>query len=308
MIVAITGGTGFIGRHLIARHLKSGDEVRYLTRNNKIPIFGATAIIGDLNDIDSLMRFVKGVDVLYHCAAELHNTEKMHETNVLGTENLLNAAKVQVKRFVQLSSTGVYGAKPLQDVNEESPVHPENEYEISKTQADELVLAAMNQGDIYGVIVRPSNVYGVDMPNQSLFQLIKMVKRGWFFFVGKKRAVVNYVHVENVIDALLLCATADLPSNGRIYIVSDSCYLDEMIATFAKALSVPCPSLRLPECLVRGLAKVGDVLPRFPLRSSRVDALTYQHCYSIDKMRSELGFKHSISIQTGLAELCENLK
>ena len=204
MIVAITGGTGFIGKALCSRHLKCGDEVRYLTRNNKMPILGATAIIGDLTNRDSLMALVKNADVLYHCAAELYNSEKMHETNVLGTQNLLNAAKGQVKRFVQLSSTGVYGSKPLQDVNEDTPVHPENEYEISKTQADELVLNAMRQNALYGVIVRPSNVYGADMPNQSLFQLIKMVKRGWFFFVGKKRAVVNYVHVENVIDALIL--------------------------------------------------------------------------------------------------------
>jgi nucleoside-diphosphate-sugar epimerase len=135
-----------------------------------------------------------------------------------------------------------------------------------------------------------------------------MVKRGWFFFVGKKRAVVNYVHVQNVVDALVLCATATLPNNGRIYIVSDWCYLDEMIATFANALCVPCPTLRLPECLVQLLAKLGDVLPRFPLRSSRVNALTYQHRYSIDRISTELGFKLTVPITTGLSELCENLK
>ena len=81
-----------------------------------------------------------------------------------------------------------------------------------------------------------------------------------------------------------------------------------MIASFANALNVPCPMLHVPECLVRLLAKVGDVVPRFPLRSSRVDALTYQHRYSIDKISNELGFKLTIPMTTGLSELCENLK
>jgi nucleoside-diphosphate-sugar epimerase len=308
MIVAITGGTGFIGRHLIARHLAYGDEVRYLTRNHAKPIAGVSAIIGDLMNPDSLVALVQNADVLYHCAAELQQPDKMHATNVLGTENLLKAAQGQVQRWVQLSSTGVYGSKPMQDVHEDTPLNPANAYEISKVQADELVLNAMNHGSLYGVIVRPSNVYGVGMPNQSLFQLIKMVKRGWFFFIGKKRAIVNYIHVENVIDALLLCATADLPSNGRIYIVSDWCYLDELIAMMATALNVPCPTRRIPEWLMRLFAKIGDVLPRFPLRSSRVDALTYRHRYSIDRISTELGFRFNIPMATGLSELCKNLK
>ena len=308
MIVAITGGTGFIGRHIIARHLSRGDEVRYLTRHNQTPILGATAILGDLTAPDSLAALVENADVLYHCAAELHDANKMYDTNVLGTQNLLKVAQGQVKRFVQLSSTGVYGAKPSHDVNEDTPVNPANPYEVSKNQADELLLDAMTRDGLCGVIVRPSNVYGVDMPNQSLFQLIKMVKRGWFFFVGSKRALVNYIHVDNVIDALVLCATAELPQNGRIYIVSDSCYLDEVISTFATALNVPCPNWHLPETLVRTIAKIGDMLLRFPLRSSRVDALTYQHRYSIDRISTELGFKLNIPMATGLSELCKNLK
>ncbi|MDP3333532.1 MAG: NAD-dependent epimerase/dehydratase family protein, partial [Methylococcaceae bacterium] len=74
MIIAVTGGTGFIGKRLIARHIARGDEVRYLTRQTpEQSIAGATAIIGDLSAMDSLRPLVQGVDVLYHCAAELHD-------------------------------------------------------------------------------------------------------------------------------------------------------------------------------------------------------------------------------------------
>lgn len=309
MIIAVTGGTGFIGRHLIARHIARGDEVRYLTRHTPEKVIaGATAVIGDLSVVDSLLPLVRGVDVLYHCAAELNDVTKMRDTNVVGTHLLLTAANGQVKRWVQLSSTGVYGSKPTQDVNENTPINPMNAYEISKAAADELVYTAMNEQRLHGVVLRPSNVYGVDMPNQSLFQLVNMIKRGLFFFIGGRGSMVNYIHLDNVIDALFLCGTATLPANGRTYIVSDCCTLEEFVAIITTALGVPCPKKRLPEALVRLVACLGDYLPRFPLRSSRVDALTYRHIYQTNKIESELGYRHTISMSAGLSELVRYAK
>lgn len=309
MIIAITGGTGFIGRHLIARHVARGDEVRYLTRHTPEKVIaGATAVIGDLSVIDSLLPLVRGVDVLYHCAAELNDVTKMRDTNVVGTHLLLTAANGQVKRWVQLSSTGVYGSKPTQDVNENTPINPMNAYEISKAAADELVYTAMNEQRLHGVVLRPSNVYGVDMPNQSLFQLVNMIKRGLFFFIGGRGAMVNYIHIDNVIDALVLCGTATLPANGQTYIVSDDCTLEEFVAIITTALGVPCPKKRLPETLVRLVARLADYLPRFPLRLSRVDALTYRHRYQTNKIESELGYRHTISMSAGLSELVRYAK
>jgi nucleoside-diphosphate-sugar epimerase len=304
VIIAVTGGTGFIGKHLITRHIACGDQVRYLTRHapEKV-IAGATAVVGDLTVMNSLLPLVQGVDVLYHCAAELHDATKMHETNVLGTQNLLTAASGEVKRWVQLSSTGVYGSKPTHDVNEESAIQAMNAYEVSKAAADELVYTAMNEQQLQGVVLRPSNVYGVDMPNQSLFQLINMIKRGLFFFIGERGAKVNYIHVDNVIDALVLCGTAILPANGRTYIVSDYCTIEEFVAIIAAALGIPCPQKRFPESLIRLVARLADYLPRFPLRSSRVDALTYKHHYKTERIEAELGYRHNISMSEGISEL-----
>jgi len=305
VIIAVTGGTGFIGRHLIARHLARGDEVRYLTRHTPEKVIaGACAVLGDLtSSVDELRPFVQDVDVLYHCAAELHDATKMQQINVLGTQNLLTAASGTVKRWVQLSSTGVYGSKPAHDVNEDTALNPMNAYEVSKAAADELVYTAMNEQGLQGVVLRPSNVYGVNMPNQSLFQLINMIKRGLFFFIGARGAMVNYIHVENVIDALVLCGTATLPTNGRTYIVSDCCTLEEFVAIIAAALNIPCPQKRLPESLVRLVAHLADHLPRFPLRSSRVDALTYRHRYKTERIETELGYRHTISMLVGMSEL-----
>ncbi len=305
MIVAITGGTGFIGKHLIARHVARGNQVRYLTRRKAaVDVLGAVAYKGSLgSSIDELRKFVHGADVLYHCAAELRNEAEMESTNVRGTANLLEAASGEIGRWVQLSSTGVYGSSLHGDIHEDSEINPGNAYERSKAASDKLVCAAASEQNLQCVLLRPSNVYSTDMPNQSLFQLIRMVDRGMFFFIGKHGAVANYIHVENVVDALVLCGTADLPDYGRAYIISDHRTLEDFVGIIATALGKRAPQTRLPESLVRAVVALAGSIPKFPLKSSRVDALTNRTIYRTDRIESELGYKNRISMEEGIGEL-----
>lgn len=310
MIVAITGGTGFIGKHLIARHCARGDQVRYLTRRRSSKdVAGATAFVGNLTSpIEQLSEFARGADVLYHCAAELHNEAEMHRTIVSGTANLIAATGNDIGRWVQLSSTGVYGAKVEDGVAEDAPVKPINTYEKCKVASDRLVFEAAAKQNLPCVALRPSNVYAMDMPNQSLFQLIRMIDRGLFFFIGPPDAVANYIHVENVVDALILCATATLPDNGRTYIVSDYRKMEEFVHIVAAALPAATPRLRLPELLVRVAAKAAAFIPGIPLTPSRVDALTNRTIFRSDRISAELGYENRISMEAGISELVDHWK
>ena len=308
MKVAITGGTGFIGKRLIARHLSMGDEVVYLTRKKPYLIGPARPYIGDLlSPVSKLKKFILGADVLYHCAAELRDVEKMQSTNVEGTLNLINAANGDVARWVQLSSAGVYGQSIKGDVTENSPLSPSNAYETSKVESDKLVLAAAKQSKFNAYILRPSNVYGNDMPNQSIFNLIKMVDSGLFFYIGKKKAIANYVHVENVLDALVLCAK-DTNNMSDTYIVSDSCDLKVFIKYIAIALNKPIPSVHLPEPLVRLVARSIASFISSPLTTSRINVLTSTTRYEINKIQTQLNYKNNISMQNGVTDLVRNWK
>lgn len=307
MIIAVTGGSGFIGRHLIARHLAEGDEVRYLTRQPPSPsLAGAKAFAGHLNaPLAELEAFLDRVDVLYHCAAELRDEALMQATNVDGTANLLAAAKGRVKRWVQLSSTGVYGQPRHQTVDESAPMNPCNAYERSKAAADALVSQAAEAG-LDCVLLRPSNVYGVDMPNQSLFQWIRMLDKGMFFYIGNPGAMATYIHVENVVDALMLCGKSPLPKNGAAYIVSDDCTLETFVGTICTALQKKAPALRVPETIARMIAKAAAPIGKFPLTEARIDALSNRTVYLSDKIAAELGYRHRISIEDGIAELARH--
>lgn len=310
MIIAITGGTGFIGRHLIARHLAHGDQVRYLTRGDSgQTLNGAIPVKGDLNSpISHLQKFLHGADIVYHCAAELRDEALMQATNVKGTANLLAAARGEVKRWVQLSSTGVYGNPRHQRIGEDSAIAPANAYERSKAAADALISTAAAEHHLECVLLRPSNVYGIDMPNQSLFQLVSMIDKGLFFFIGKPGAVANYIHVENIVDALMLCGKANLPDNGQAYIVSDHCSLEEFVDIIAEALHKKGSQRRLPESWARAIAGLGSKLAKFPLTGARIDALTNTTIYKSDKIIRELEFRHTISIREGITELSRHWK
>ncbi|MDP1614730.1 MAG: NAD-dependent epimerase/dehydratase family protein [Methylococcales bacterium] len=311
MIVAITGATGFIGKKLVRKHLLLGDEVRFLTRNPKsINSFkGAHGFLGDLSiPSPTIDQFVDGVDVLYHLAAELNDESLMWQVNVVGTKNLLEAAEGKVGRWIQLSSTGVYGKRYDKVVTEESLLNPHNPYEVSKAEADRLVAEFWLEKGTPTCLLRPSNVYGSEMPNQSLFQLIKVINKGLFFFVGRKGAVVNYIHVDNVVEALILCSKAHLLEQPSVYIVSDYCSIEKMIEVISLSLGKPTPRLRFPKYAVEMLAMICEKVPGIPLKRSRIDAITGKVIYSPKHICESLGYSNHVSIEEGIKELVATWK
>src|SRR4029453_5032832 len=103
---------GFVGSALMRRHVDAGDVVRCLSRRSQtIWQSGGQVIEGDLERPDNaLARFADGLDVLYHCAAEVRDVRRMQAVNVEGVHALLRAAAGRIGRWVQLSSVGVYGS------------------------------------------------------------------------------------------------------------------------------------------------------------------------------------------------------
>ncbi|MBW4682210.1 MAG: NAD(P)-dependent oxidoreductase [Microcoleus vaginatus WJT46-NPBG5] len=311
MIIAITGGTGFIGKRLVLRHLAQGHTVRVLTRrpptNTALPQTVHLYHANLTDTAENLIPFLDRADVLYHCAGEVKNEVAMPAVHVEGTKNLLNAAIGRIGRWVQLSSVGVYGPQSSGIVTENTPWNPVGIYEATKTESDELVIKTGNQGLIEFSILRPSNVYGQDMPNQSLFKMISTINKGLFFFIGKPGASANYIHVDNVVDALIRCGTMP-DAKGQIYNLSDHCSLENFVSIISESLKKPTPTLRLPESLIRLLVHSVSRVPRIPLTASRIDALTNRCVYSNEKIERELGYSHVVSIEDGLRQLVENWK
>ena len=308
--VAITGATGFIGRKLAMRHMAQGDQVRVLSRRTPDES-GLSASVhwfsGDLTGVTDLQAFVADADVLYHCAGEIRDTSRMEALHVDGARRLIEAASGRIGRWVQLSSTGTYGQRRSGIVTELSDLKPRGMYEVTKLQSDNLVQAASSSGAFQHVILRPSIVYGAEMPNQSLYNLVSMIRRGWFFFIGKPGASANYIQVDNVVEALLLCAQTP-EASGQVYNLSDHRTLEDFVAYIAQSLGCDVPRTRLPEMPIRALAALIGGIPGMPLTQTRVDALTASAIYSDEKIERELGYRHVVSMEEGLQELVKAYK
>lgn len=201
-VAAVTGASGMVGTHVVDRLLQQGWTVRVLSRGGKATREGVVGIEGDLTTEASLLRLLAGADVVFHCAAELHDARVMHRVNVEGTKLLARcAADEGVQVFCHLSSVGVFG--PISKgiwVDESFPCSPVGDYETSKWQAEQVLLEYREHMRV--CMLRPTNVVDDKRPGILAMPL----RNGWWdrlmcFVKGSECAHV--IHASDVADAAL---------------------------------------------------------------------------------------------------------
>lgn len=189
--VLVTGAGGFIGSHLCEELVRRGASVRALVRYTSRRHEGNLAELapdvraaidvqfGDLRDGDLLARLVGDADVVFNLAASISvpysfiAPREVVMTNVEGTLNLLNAARDSgVARFVQMSSSEVYGTAQYTPIDEAHPLHVQSPYAASKVAGDKLAESFQLSFGVPVVVARPFNTYG---PRQSMRAVIPTV-------------------------------------------------------------------------------------------------------------------------------------
>jgi len=173
MKILITGGTGFQGSNLSRSLLKDGHDVVIFNLHSEknetnIKRFGlekAYKIWGSINDIRIVKDAMIGVDLVIHTAAKVHvddsiqNPTDYFETNVMGTNNVLETARKFSVPVIHISTCEVYGFQD-EDLLETSPLMPRSPYAASKAGADRMAYSYYTTYDMNICIVRPFNVYG----------------------------------------------------------------------------------------------------------------------------------------------------
>lgn len=296
MILCITGATGFIGSKLATLNLINFAEIRYLTRHNSKPIDGAIPTLGNVNaDSTVLQPFLDQCSLLINCAAELKDPNKMHETHVMGTKNLLHVIEVCHKNshetfhWIQLSSCGAYGQNSEKNhlpryVDEETPNNPDGEYEVTKTEADDLITDFARKHDWFKyTIIRPTIVFGHGMKSSLILRIANMVKKSLFFYIGHKDAIVNFVHVDDLVEAMHLAMMNEAAYN-QTFIISNDCRLEDFICTISKTLNKNSPRLIINERLIRACVRFANKCFKLPINESQIDVLTRRTYYSNHKI------------------------
>ena len=307
MNFTVCGPSGFIGHALVNFLYSNGHSVKIICRNkNSLDPFlrqlDSLEYRPEKKSIDLLADFLSGTDVLINCAGALEGRSQMHSAHILLVKSLIESAlKSRVARFVQLSSVGVYGPPRTNIVLESHPLFPVNEYEISKLASESLLMEAIKRG-LEVTILRPSNVFGDLMSNYSLTYLIKVIKIRFFFYIGNRSSIMNYVHVDNVVHAIVLCSSHPAARN-QIFNISQHLSMDEFVSNVCKTCSIKSNFYTIPFWMAFFLSKLELIYPSFPLTSNRISAMTNKSQYSCKKIEDLLGYRPIISIDDGIEKV-----
>jgi nucleoside-diphosphate-sugar epimerase len=303
MRVLVTGASGFIGRALCAELLGRGHEVLALVRRPSSEPSGTRPVTGDLGDGPGLTRALaeERPDCVMHLAAEIasqRSAAKIHEVNVRGTERLRDAclglagADPASGPRVVFCSTVVTGDPRGALLTEEEPLPVQTPYGRSKQEGERILM----QSGLPSVVIRPSHVYGPG--GWYANELVAQLRRpGRFAVIGRGANLWDVVHVDDVVQALILGVQAAPP--GSLYHVADDepiTFYDFMAET-ARGLGTG-PPRRVPVGLARIVAG-----------TNAVDAVVRSARSSNEKIKRELGWRPRFAAaREGIADALSRLR
>lgn len=219
----LTGAAGFIGSHLAAHLVQAGYKVRALLRYSSQAYEGnlrwlpptikeeIEIVRGDIKDPAFCLRAVEGCEVVMHLAALIgipfsyHNPVDYVQTNVLGTTHLLEAARRSgVKRFVQTSTSEVYGTAQTIPITEMHPLHPQSPYAASKVASDALALSYERSFGLPVTVIRPFNTFGPwQSPRAIIPVIIQQLLKGNTLHLGNVKPVRDFLYVSDTVKGFL---------------------------------------------------------------------------------------------------------
>jgi len=311
--VFLTGGTGFVGAHLVKALRARGDSVTALVRRPALVKelgWGPEIRIlrGDLDDEAALREGSAGTDVVYHVAGKIaaRNAAEFMATNRDGTANVLEAARDGgARRVLFVSSLAVAGpTTPGHPIDETRPPMPVTDYGRSKLAAEVLVRAM--PPSLPWTIVRPPVVYGEwDRGTLKIFQL---ARRGMVPVFGDGSQELSVIHAEDLARSLIAAATSPA-AVGRIYFAAHPTATTsrELVLGAGRALGGRAPKIiPLPPFVARGILWTVGTLAHIAGRATLLSAdkgdeyLAPAWTCRSDALTRDTGWRAEIELETGL--------
>ena len=273
-MIFITGGTGFVGRHLIARLLREGEQVRALSRGaSDLP--GVELVRGDITDLSSFAESLRGCRAVIHLVGIIRETGRntFERIHALGTRIVVEACKeAGVTRLLHMSALG---ARP----------DAASRYHRSKWEAEEIVRGS----DLEATIFRPSVIFGAG--NALIPQIRDLLRKPVTPVIGNGMSLSQPIWVEDVVSCFVE-ALGKPETIGRFYELGgrETYGFEQLTDLVAEANGIDKPKIHLPPILVRPVAAVMSRLFRsFPLTPDQLTMLLEDNICDIAEMQEIFG-------------------
>jgi len=301
----VTGGTGFIGTHLLERLGTMGEPVRALVRRRVDLPAGVEPVRGDLVTGEGLAEALHGVDTVIHLAGvtKALRTADYYAGNGGATRNLAGALAGRPVRFVHVSSLAAIGPSPDgTPVTEDAVPHPPVTYGKSKLEAERAVRELTPDA----VIVRPAVVYGPR--DTDVFKLLQSVSRGFIVEIAGGIRYFSAIYVKDLVEGILAAARSPR-APGRDYFLAHAKPLtwNELAAAAARimwrtprVLTIPVPVAMAIGACAEAVARITGkpgIISREKIREARYPFWTCD----TSRATQELGFTAATPIEAGLA-------
>jgi dihydroflavonol-4-reductase len=329
----VTGATGFIGGALAAALVEKGWQVSVLVRPSSRASLQMKEqfklVEGDLGEpLPDLKRELEGCDAVFHAGAirDRYGTPAAdyRRVNEGGTQRLLKASLGRARRFVYVSSVGVYGSPGVLDIDESFPrASSGGRHAYHETKAaGELVVeaaAAAHRGEIETTIVRPTITYGPGDRDGMLTRLTAMIAAGKFIRTGRGLNFLHLTYIDDIVQGIML-AGQHPRAHGEDFILAgpEPIRLQELVQMIEQTvgrkpsrLYIPEGPARLAAWLLESVHQLGSaaglsIFHSAPLITrSKINTLCLNRSFSSGKAAELLGYQPCVDLKDGLRRTLE---
>jgi nucleoside-diphosphate-sugar epimerase len=323
--VLVTGGSGFIGSHLVRRLIGRGCQVSCLVRPtsrvDELREAGVRLVVGDIADREAIARAIGAANarVVFHLAGRVRalDAEDFMRANAGGVEAVAQACAYVPDRpvLVLVSSLAAAGHTGDRSAIESDAAAPVSDYGRSKLAGEQVAMRYADRLPI--TVVRPCIVFGA--ADRGMFEVFKPIARsGLHAVVGAGNARFSLIGVADLVECLMLAAeqgerlVPGTAARGIYFAAAEDVSFVELGALIARALDKPPPRiLHMPEWSMRTIGRLGDVVSRIRGRPGWVgrdkirEVLAGSWTCSSAKARQQLGWSPAAPLADRLRETAQ---
>ena len=312
MKVAVTGAAGFLGKHLVDAWRAAGWEVLPIVRavDARSPA-GSRA----MDEVLATPSLLEGAEALVHSAAIRHRygarPDAYRASNVDLVARLLEAAAGRVRRFVHVSSVGVYGFPSDLPIRETHPFAPRTLYSATKVRAEKLAAELAPKHGVELTIVRPTIIYGPGDTNGMLDKMVRMIRAGTYRIVGDGSNVLHHTHIDDMVQGIGQAATHP-GAAGEDFILAgpETTTLLELSELVAEAAGRKLPRVHVPLGFARAVAAgvavlryqgIAFVTKEPPVDDEKLDVMCVSQSFDSGKAMRLIGYAPRVRYREGVA-------